>query len=161
MTHTEFKQKFLPLQPMLFREACRILCDRFEAEDAVQNLYLRLWEQKNELQHLISPEAYCLKVLRNICIDRWRVLKKDNELFISDEGQATDGSMSVFEKNDEKEFVRMYLDSLPQLQRRVVLMRMNGHSYDEIERITGLSGGNIRVIISRLRKKFRDYFNDK
>ena len=89
------------------------------------------------------------------------MLKKDNELFISDEGQATDGSMSVFEKNDEKEFVRMYLDSLPQLQRRVVLMRMNGHSYDEIERITGLSGGNIRVIISRLRKKFRDYFNDK
>ena len=57
MTHEEFKRRFMPLQQMLYREAYRMLCDRFEAEDAVQNLYVRLWEQKELLDHLASPEA--------------------------------------------------------------------------------------------------------
>ncbi|MBQ8270252.1 MAG: sigma-70 family RNA polymerase sigma factor [Bacteroidaceae bacterium] len=161
MTHAEFKQKFMPLQPMLFREAYRMLCDKFEAEDAVQNLYLRLWEKKNELARLVAPEAYCRTMLHNICIDRWRLLQKENQLFAGDGQPLTEAPMSTFEKNDEKEFVKIYLDCLPLLQRRVVLMRMNGHSYSEIEEITGISGVNIRVIISRLRKRFREYYNDK
>ncbi|MBE6296194.1 MAG: hypothetical protein E7086_06805 [Bacteroidales bacterium] len=40
---------------MLYREAYRMLCDSFEAEDAVQNLYLRLWERKEELKILLRP----------------------------------------------------------------------------------------------------------
>lgn len=161
MTHTEFKQKFMPLQPMLFGEACRMLCDRFEAEDAVQNLYLKLWEQKDSLPRLLAPEAYCRAMLRNICIDRWRGLKRDYDLFTTDEPQVSDAVTTPFEHSDEKECVKLYLDGLPQLQRRVVQMRMSGYSNDEIEEITGISGVNIRVIISRLRKKFRQYYNDK
>lgn len=161
MTHTEFKQKFMPLQPMLFREACKMLCDKFEAEDAVQNLYLRLWEKRDELARLVAPEAYCRTMLHNICIDRWRRLQRENQLFADEELPHPEAPMSTFEEKDEKEFVKIYLSRLPLLQRRVVFMRMNGYSYGEIERITGISGVNIRVIISRLRKKFREYYNDK
>ena len=57
MTHAEFKRRFLPLQNLLYREAYRMLCDSFEAEDAVQNLYLRLWERKDELKDIVAPEA--------------------------------------------------------------------------------------------------------
>ena len=53
MTHEEFKKQFLPLQQQLYREAYRMLCDSFEAEDALQNLYLKLWEQKENLDTLI------------------------------------------------------------------------------------------------------------
>ena len=73
--HDEFKKRFMPLQQMLYREAYRMLCDRFEAEDAVQNLYVKLWEKKEELKNLVAPEAYCRTLLRNICIDRWRQLR--------------------------------------------------------------------------------------
>ena len=66
----------MPLQRMLYREAFKVLGDSFEAEDAMQNLYVRLWEQKEQLDHLVSPEAYCRTVLRNICIDRWRAIKE-------------------------------------------------------------------------------------
>ena len=52
-----------------------MLCDRFEAEDAVQNLYVKLWERREELNSLVSPEAYCRTMLRNICIDRWRFIR--------------------------------------------------------------------------------------
>ena len=63
------------MQNMLYREAYKVLGDAFEAEDAVQNMYVRLWEQKEELGHIVSPEAYCRTMLKRICIDRWRRMR--------------------------------------------------------------------------------------
>ena len=65
MTHTEFKRRFLPLQKMLYREAFRMLCDSFEAEDAVQNLYLKLWERKDELKNI---GAHCQNIIQETII---------------------------------------------------------------------------------------------
>lgn len=162
MTHTEFKKLLLPLQQMLYKEAYRMLCDKFEAEDAVQNLYLRLWQQKEKLTSLQAPEPYCRAVLYNICIDRLRAVKKEKE---QEEAiaslQPESEQVSLFEINDEREFIRLYLKELPPQQRTVVQLRMNGYGYEEIEKITGLSAVNIRVMISRLRKKFRDYYKNR
>ena len=74
------------MQKMLYREAYKVLGDAFEAEDAVQNLYVRLWDQMETLDHLASPEAYCRTVLKHICIDRWRAIK------------ARDGDMELVEE---------------------------------------------------------------
>ena len=158
MTHDEFKQRFLPLHPLLFRDAMRILCDRFEAEDAVQNLYMRLWEKRLELQNIVSLESYCRTALRNICIDRLRSIV-DSAGSVADDIQVPDETRTPFEIEDEQRCIQIYLCSLPPQQRKVVQLRMSGHNYEEIEVLTGLSAVNVRVIISRLRKKFRKYYN--
>ena len=144
----------MPLQQKLYREAYRMLCDQFEAEDAVQNLYLRLWEQREQLDTLIAPEAYCLKMLRNICIDRWRVIRQRDEGILDDEMLVADAPPD----NDTKDFIEHFLAVLPQTHRRVMQMQMQGMSYEEIATLVGMSEGNIRVIISRIRKRFRDSF---
>lgn len=159
VTHAEFKERFLPLQPMLYREAYRVLCDSFEAEDAVQNLYVKLWERRNELGNLLVPEAYCRKLLRNICIDRWRLLRASEEDFDSTVEDVADVSPPEVEANETKECIAHFLSSLPLQQKRVMQMSMNGCSFEEIEKITGLTQVNIRVMISRLRKKFREFYN--
>ncbi len=160
MTHDEFKRIFLPLQPLFFRDAMRMLCDRFEAEDAVQNLYMRIWEKRNELANVLSPEGYCRAVLRNICIDRLRSISEHPRENVDELSVATE-QKSPFEIKDERQYIQMYLSGLPPQQRKIVLLRMSGHSYEEIEALTGLSAVNIRVIITRLRKKFREYYNNK
>ena len=158
MTSSEFKNLFLPLQRKLYREAYKMLCDSFEAEDAVQNLYLRLWEKRNGLGTLVAPEAYCIKVLRNICIDRLRQ-KRD----MDDTGTVFDeipiDAPPDIERVETENCLRHFLASLPELHSRVVEMKMNGLDYDEIEKITGLSAVNVRVIGSRVRKKLREYYN--
>lgn len=158
MTHDEFKRRFLPLQSLLFRDAMRILCDRFEAEDAVQNLYMRLWKKRVELQNLISPDGYCRMALRNICIDRLRGIV-DSAGSVADDIQVPDETKTPFEIEDEQHCIQIYLSGLPPQQRKVVQLRMSGHNYEEIEALTGLSAVNVRVIITRLRKKFRKYYN--
>ena len=144
----------MPLQNKLYREAYRMLCDQFEAEDAVQNLYLRLWEQKEQLENLINQETYCLRILRNICIDRWRVIRQRDEKALDDEMLIADAPPD----NDTKDFIEHFLAVLPKEHRRVMQMQMQGMSYDEIATLVGMSEGNIRVIISRIRKKFREKY---
>lgn len=137
-----------------------MLCDSFEAEDAVQNLYLRLWERKEELKNIVATEPYCRKLLKNICIDRWRVIRAHD---ISSEQQADNivvDSPPDIERREAGECLEKFLADLPELQRRVMQMRMNGCGFDEIESVTGLSQVNIRVIVSRVRKKFREFYDN-
>ena len=158
MTHAEFKSKFLSLQQTLFREAYRLLCDRFDAEDAVQNLYLRLWERKEELDNLVSPENYCRIMLKNICIDRIRHLRTRDESDISLD-EIPDSVPPDIEVVETKQCFEQFLSTFSELQRKVVQMRMNGCSYEEIEEATGLSMVNVRVMISRIRRKFKSLYD--
>ena len=57
---------------LFYRVAFHLLESREEAEDAVQELYLKLYESKHRLMAVSEPLAYGISVLRNICIDRIR-----------------------------------------------------------------------------------------
>ena len=150
----------MPLQQMLYREAYRMLCDRFEAEDAVQNLYMKLWEKKDELKNLVAPEAYCRTLLRNICIDRWRQLRAHDD----DEEIEADGILLYTppetDKKEAEECLQHFLAALPGVQQKIIGMMMNGCTFEEIEKVTGLQQTNIRVIISRVRKRFREFYDN-
>lgn len=160
MNNTEFKKSFFSLKGRFYKEALKLLGNAEDAEDAVQNLYLRLWEMRDELNSLISPEAYCNRLLRNICIDHWRRHCDITMESLNDEVMIEEG-MTQFEKNDEKEYVDLYLKNLPPVQRNVLKMRLQGYSFKEIAEITGVAEVSVRVAISRLRGHFKEYFNDK
>ena len=148
----------MPLQQMLYREAYRMLGDRFEAEDAVQNLYVRLWEQKERLDHLVSPKEYCLRALKNICIDRWRRMRaRDEEVDFVEEISEANAPPDV-EGEEAEEFVNHFLATLPQRQQRVMTMQMQGSSIEEIAKVTELTEGNVKVMLSRIRKRFRELY---
>lgn len=160
MIHAEFKRRFLPLQKMLYREAFRMLCDSFEAEDAVQNLYLKLWEKRDELYSIAAPEAYCRTLLKNICIDRWRTIRSHDGLQDVAADDVAGDSPPDIERREADECLAKFLATLPQQHRHVMQMRMNGCGFEEIEEVTGLSQANIRVIVSRTRKRFREFYDN-
>ena len=148
----------MPLQQMLYREAYRMLGDRFEAEDAVQNLYMRLWEQKERLDDLVSPKEYCLRALKNTCIDRWRRMRaRDEEVDFVEEISEANAPPDT-EREEAEEFVEHFLATLPERQQRVMTMKMQGNSIEEIAEVTELTEGNVKVMLSRIRKRFRELY---
>lgn len=158
VTHEEFKRRFVPLQQMLYREAFKVLGDRFEAEDAVQNLYVKLWEQKEEIGHIVSPEAYCRTMLRHICIDRWRRIRaRDGDVEFVEETSEANAPPDA-EGEATAEYLEHFLSTLPQRQRQVMRMTMTGNRTEEIAEATGLTVGNVKVIVSRIRKRFRELY---
>lgn len=162
MYAAEFKTLFLPVQTKLYRLAFRLTGNAQDAEDMVQETYLRLWRRREEIAELSNPDAFCLTTLRNVCYDAFRrkELPEDDsppeELTIADD---TDLARET-EMLDDAERIRLLIDRLPEPQRAVMSMRDIGDlSFDEIGLATGLSQTNIRVLLSRARKKIREQFN--
>ena len=137
-----------------------MLCDRFEAEDAVQNLYVRLWEKRGELKSLVAPDAYCRTLLKNICIDRWRQIRTHDDDEQIETNEITSYTPPETDSKETEECLQHFLASLPQVQQKVIQMKINGCSFEEIEKVTGLQQTNIRVIISRVRKRFREFYDN-
>ena len=106
-------------------------------------------------------EAYCVTLTKNLCYDALRKahIDKDErspeELKISNESTVS----HEIEVRDEANQVMRLIEGLPEQQRQIILMRdVNDRPYEEIEEETGLSAINIRVLLSRARKRIREQF---
>ncbi len=159
MTRREFETDILPLSNMLYRFAFRFLSNREEAEDAVQEVFLKLWKMRDRLAEYSNLHAFTMTVTRNHCLDRIR--KKKNELF-DDTGMndtRTD-DMSTEEKIERTESFKIItgiIDSLPENYRAVMQLKdIEGYDYHEIGKMLDIDVKNLRVILSRARKMVRE-----
>ena len=64
-----FKRLFLPLHPKLFRIAYALVENKADAEDILQDAYYKLWSRRNELTDIQNPEAFCVTLVKNLCLD--------------------------------------------------------------------------------------------
>ncbi len=160
MDALEFKQVFLPCHRLMYGLAFRIMGDSARAEDMVQDAYMKLWERRGDLDSVDNREAYCMTVLRNVCLDALRSDRTSG--FIHDqEADVADhcDTMAAVEARDELRQLRKLIDRLPVRQGEVIRLRdICGCSFDEIGRMTGLGEINIRVMLSRARKTLREQF---
>lgn len=164
MDANDFKKQFLPYQRRLYRAAFLLMGNAQDAEDIVQEAYLKLWKRRNELPpNIINMEAYCITLIKNLCYDTLRASHLDEdgrppeELNIANDTNVAD----EIDTRDEANQVMKLIDGLPQQQRQVILMRdVDDRPYEEIEETTGLSAVNVRVLLSRARKKIREQFKE-
>lgn len=161
MTHREFKTRFLPCHEKLYRVAFRYLGREYDAEDMVQNTYLKLWENRDNLEEIKNDEAYAIKVLKNLCLDRLRKIpwRTDDESVLLKRAGTTPRPDEKMELCEDVEILSSIVAELPDVQRKVIVMRhFEGKTTDEIEQATGLTPVNLRVILSRARKTIRELF---
>lgn len=161
MTHAEFKARFLPCYQKLYRIAYRYLGDVYDAEDMVQNTYLKLWEKQDFLEGIDSDEAYAVTTLKHMCLDKLKapLVQTDDESGLVGESSPEPPPDQALEQKEEMKIVMRIISELPEQQRQVVLMRhFEEKSTEEIERETGLSNVNIRVLLSRARKTIKELF---
>ena len=77
----DFKHDILPLKNIIFRTALRIILNREEAEDIVQDTLMKLWERRDELQKVENLEAFALTMARNLAIDRKEKMENQHVSF--------------------------------------------------------------------------------
>lgn len=154
MSGSQFQRVWLPLQERFYRIAFYILESDADARDAVQDLYLKLWNLRDQLDIIRNPSAYGSLLLKNLCIDRIRRRQSVREL--SEEDLSTAPPDEALLQREELQAVSRAIDQLPPGQRKLLSLRLvQGLSYQEIEKETGLSGLNIRVQVSLARKKIK------
>ena len=168
MTAAYFKQVYFSLHPKLYRVAYAILKNAEDAEDILQDAYCKLWDERNKLVDIQKPEAYCVTLIKNLCMDFFRSTKMALYEHNIEDYDVPDFSYNVENEMINKETVekiKSLLLHLPEKQQRVIDLRaFAGCSSEEIQKITGESPENVRLLLSRarntLKSKLKNYLYD-
>jgi RNA polymerase sigma factor (sigma-70 family) len=160
MSQERFKAEILPLREKLFHIAQRILVEEQEAEDAVQEVLLKLWYTRDLLVNYESPAAYATTVTKNHCLDRLKVKNRQEPLDDSYFGLvATENPYLLLERKNTNEILRKIIERLPPLQQATIKMKdIEEFEVEEIAEITGTTVDAVRVNLSRARKKVREEY---
>lgn len=154
-----------PLEPKLFGFAYRMLRDGHKVKDAMQEMYLRLWNKRKELKTNKNISAYCFKTMHNICIDELRTNVRKSESFprrrephvdgvpFDHESQVDAPSLDL-EKKEMLQRVRTAVDQLPPMQKAIIeLHDFQELTYPEIAEVLDMEINAIRVNLSRARAR--------
>ena len=156
MTEREFIDSYLPLRDGLYRIAFYILESSTEAEDAVQDMYVKLWQSRDALDTVLNPKSYCTTLIRNSCIDRLRHYSRIQSGDVPDTLCSSSDTLSTVSARQDLSMTMEAIRALPGKHREVLWMRViEDLSYDEIAERTGMNYLALRVIVSQARRKLK------
>lgn len=148
---------FLALRFQLRKAASAILKSDEEADDALQDLFLKTWKKSPE--RVENNKAFLFSTLKNICID---ILRRRKLTYEKSENQDTAYEQSHFEDSDSIKFVHGIIQKhLSGLQRQVFeLYVFEELDYDEIALKLNITVEAARTNMSRARRIIRIYCKD-
>ena len=156
---TEMLEAVIPIKDKLYRYALNIVGNEMAAEDVIQELFLKIWNKKNEIQAIENKEASCMTVTRNLALDQLRKNKHKMES-VENHFSLADDTMDPAERtqsNDLMKIIRKAMNELPDDQQKVIHLRdIEGYSYKEISEATDLSIEKVKVYLHRARITLRE-----
>ena len=161
-----FQKLISPYTTQLLNHAYRILKNREDAEDALQEAYLKIYKSLNAFEGHSSFKTWAYKILTNVCLDMLRKQKKtsetslnvtnsdgEHEIEISDDTYSPEISA---QKKAAFEALKDALEALGEDQKIVITLRdIDGLSYDEIAEITSTGIGTVKSRINRARVQLK------
>ncbi|MDC8000467.1 RNA polymerase sigma factor [Aequorivita todarodis] len=157
MDKTEFIALVMPYKDRLYRLAKRILVSKDEAEDAVQEVFLKLWNGKENIENYKNPEAFAITMTKNYCLDRLKSKQASNLKIVHSNYQTSENIERKIEANDGVEMVFRIMETLPEQQKIVLQLRdVEQFEFSEIAKMLDSNETAIRVALSRARKTVRD-----
>lgn len=161
MDAREFKQRFMPHYRLLYRVAYLLTENAQDAEDLLQDMYLKLWQKRDDLPDKAMKEAYLVTMMQRLFIDQRRLKRLDTSIELrNEEGPPDERSLDEqIDSRDEFQQIERLISELSERDAKIIKMHvMEDRSYEEIERDTGLSQGNIRIIVMRAKQKLKQQF---
>jgi RNA polymerase sigma factor (sigma-70 family) len=163
MTRADFKDLVLQLSRKLYGFAFRLLRNQEEAEDAVQEIFIKLWNMKEKLKEYNSIDALATTMTKNYCIDQ---IRKQKNFSHEEPGTQIDFQVTSpspheqMESLESNEIIYKIIDHLPDIYKVIIKLReVEGLSYEEIAEKTDQNINTLRVTLSRARRIIRDEYN--
>ncbi|MCX6283907.1 MAG: RNA polymerase sigma factor [Bacteroidetes bacterium] len=157
MNLQDFNTKVYPLKDKIFRFARRMLEQSEEAEDLVQEVFIRMWKNREKLDEYRSLEALAMVTTKNLCLDKLKARKfpveswNDQRQFIESIAEESRPDLSDFVSG-----VKQAMRTLPEHSRMIVHLRdIEGCEFEEIADVLGMQENAVRVALSRARKQIR------
>ncbi len=158
MNQNEFIQLIAPFKDKVFRLAKRLLVSTEEAEDATQEVLVKLWNKNENLDNYNSVEAFAMTMTKNYCLDQLKSKRATNIKIVHT--NFTDREPSLDQQTediDSLNWVEKIINQLPEQQRLIIQMRdVEQYEFEEMAKILEMNETAIRVALSRARKTIRE-----
>jgi len=158
MQQKEFITMVSPFKDKIFRLAKRLLISTEEAEDATQEVMVKLWTKNETLSELRSMEAMAMTMTKNYCLDQLKSKRAGNLTLVPT--NYTDSQASLQQKLEDVDslrWVEKIINDLPEQQKLIIQMRdIEQYEFEDIAKTLGMSEATIRVALSRARKTIRE-----
>ncbi|MCY4561807.1 MAG: sigma-70 family RNA polymerase sigma factor [Flavobacteriaceae bacterium] len=150
------------IRSKIYFTAQKILVSKDEAEDATQDIMLKLWEMdRSKISALKNIEAYSVIMVKNYCIDRLKSkqaqsLPIDNSLRYKSNSIDLDRAVEV---KDKFKKIEILIEQLPKREKVVLKLRdFDQLEFKQISKKMKIPEGTVRVYLSRARMKLRKEF---
>ena len=129
--------------------------------DVVQDAMVKVWQQQERMAELQNMEAWCMRIVRNLSLDRLKSKKyrrtEDLDKAGNMPGSQQQNPHSSAEQQDVMGRVHQSIAELPEKYRTIIQLRdIDGYTYQEIAEILELEPGDVKVNLHRARKAVRE-----
>ena len=161
MEKEQFKKNVIPLRKKLLAYTYKLAGNQVEAEDVVQDVFLKLWTIRDSLDKYDHVEALALRITKNKTLDELKRFRNESLEDAEMSGQlvhlTTPDPETIAEQKDLADHVKKLIQSLPPLQQSIIRMKdVEGYELEEIAEITGTTNEAVRVNLSRARKRIKE-----
>jgi RNA polymerase sigma factor (sigma-70 family) len=158
MNQKEFISIINPFKDKVFRMAKRLLVSTEEAEDATQEVLVKLWNKNESLNELKSIEAMAMTMTKNYCFDQLKSKRASNMPIVHNNFVSNEASLQQkVEDVDSWSWVEKIINNLPEQQKIILQMRdIEQYDFAEIAKIMEMNETAVRVALSRARKTIKE-----
>lgn len=153
MNPEAFKKSVFILKDKLYRFANRFLEHQEDAYDLVQEVMLKLWEQREQLERVNNIEAFSMQMVKNLAYNKIDKLGRQAKYL----SQLPPDIQEEKYPSMTKELVLKMIDELPEKQRLVMYLRdIEEYEIADIAEVSGIDDNAVRVNLSRARLAVRE-----
>lgn len=156
---------FTRLRKRLLHMATSYLHSAYDADDVLQEAFCRLWPRADSMETEQSVEAMAVTTVRNLSIDEWRKRNRVDEVEFDAERDTrlSNSAMDEIERQEQFKMLEILIGKeLSPVQQQILKLR----EYEELEmgeiaRQVGMTEANVRVNLSRARKRIREVYQER
>ncbi len=158
MDQNTFIELVTPFKDKVYRVAKRLLISEDEAQDATQEILMRLWTKRSQMKQYRSVEAFAMTMTKNYCYDLLKAKRNNNLRIVHSNYEDHSRNMNKqIEAANEVEWVYKLMKKLPKQQQLILQLRdVEQFDNSEIAAMLEMNETAVRVALSRARKTIRE-----
>ena len=132
--------------------------DEDSANDLMQETFLKVWQNLDKFRNQEMISTWIYRIAVNTCLTYLRSEKRQAKDELTPELEETTGEV-ISEKNEQVAQLYKCISKLEETERIIITMVLDEVPYPEIAEISGISEGNLRVKVFRIKQKLTELYN--
>lgn len=161
MERNEFISKLESVKGIIYKVSNSYCPDIESRKDLAQEIVIQLWQSMDKYDPQYKFSTWVYRIALNMAISFYRKENTRNSRTTSIDETLIDIAFELESKNEQESqlnLLNQFIQQLDKLNKALILLYLDGHNYDEIGNILGISASNVGTKINRIKKKLKRQF---